>query len=403
VTTGARLLVFDCFSGIAGDMVLAALIDAGASLDEVRAGLANLHLPPFELATERVTRGGLAALRLIVNIPGERPYQPDEMRSLVTSSSLPERVQSRSLAAIDALAEGEATAHGSPHPYLHEAGAVDTMIDVVGSMLALESLAIDAAFCPVVTVGSGTIVRAEHGPLPAAPGPAAAAILQCFRFPLRFVDAAHELVTPTGAAILAAVASPGPATLVVDARGVGAGTFDPPGRPNALRVFIGAPALSDSSLPSVPSTLPVRALVELAANIDDMPPALLAHARDRLIEEGALDAWIEPIGMKKGRSASKLCALVAPEDEQRFAALFLNETTTLGVRVATHRRYEAVRHVETFKSSLGELRIKVSEAGGRRRATPEFEDIRALAARLGLPAIVVQRTLESELLAAFGA
>jgi uncharacterized protein (DUF111 family) len=134
-----------------------------------------------------------------------------------------------------------------------------------------------------------------------------------------------------------------------------------------------------------------------------MPPALLAHARDRLIEEGALDAWIEPIGMKKGRSASKLCALVAPEDEQRFAALFLNETTTLGVRVATHRRYEAVRHVETFKSSLGELRIKVSEAGGRRRATPEFEDIRALAARLGLPAIVVQRTLESELLAAFGA
>lgn len=380
-------LVFDCFSGIAGDMTIAALVDGGAPLEGIRAGLERLGLPPFALSTEKVTRGGISATYLRVAIETEQTYQPPQMRALVAAGHLPPRVAERAMAAIGWLERGEALAHNTDQPHLHEAGGVDAMIDIAGSMIALELLGVEDAACPVVTVGSGTIVRTQHGAIPAAPGPAAAQILQQAGFALRFVESAHELVTPTGAAILAAVARPGPTTIVTTGQGAGAGTFDPPDRPNALRVFLG----------TKPGALATQQLVELAANIDDMPPSLLAHARDRLLEEGALDAWLEPIGMKKGRAASKLCALVPAEDEGRFAALFLRETTTLGVRVSAQRRYAAARRMETFESSLGPVRVKVATVEGVERRSLEFEDIKAIATERGLPAIEVQRRLEWEL------
>ncbi|MGI8926961.1 MAG: nickel insertion protein, partial [Tepidiformaceae bacterium] len=208
-----------------------------------------------------------------------------------------------------------------------------------------------------------------------------------------------ELVTPTGAAILAAVAAPGPVTLRAHAHGAGAGSFDPPGRPNALRLFVGEAAQEGISVAPAAAggALATRRLALLEANIDDMTPALLANARDRLLEEGALDAWLEPLAMKKGRAANKLCALVAAGEEPRYAALFLGETTTLGVRTTPYLRYEAERCVESFASSLGEVRVKVARWPGGERRTPEFEDVKALAAQLGRPALEVQRQLEREL------
>ncbi|MGE5595969.1 MAG: nickel pincer cofactor biosynthesis protein LarC [Hyphomicrobiales bacterium] len=401
-----RELVFDCFSGIAGDMTLAALIDAGASLSRVRGGLAKLGLPPFELATAKVKRGGFEALHLDVTVRQERTFKPAEMRAMVEDAGYPDRVRLRALATIDALAQGEAAAHGTDDPHLHEAGGVDAMIDIVGTVLALEELDIQQLACPVVTVGAGTITKAEHGLLPAAPGPAAAHILQRAGFPLRFVEASHELVTPTGAAILAALARPGAAVIAPSAHGVGAGTFDPPERPNALRVFIGT-AAAPAPLPgTTPAAAPARAVlpgttlrevVLLEANLDDMPAELIALARDQLLEAGAFDAWTEPIGMKKGRAATKLCALVPAEMEQRFAGIFLTETTTLGVRAQSYRRYEAPRAVETFITSLGTVHAKVREWQGRRRISPEFEDVKALARANNIPAVEVQRRLESEL------
>jgi uncharacterized protein (TIGR00299 family) protein len=386
----ARSLVFDCFSGIAGDMALGALLDAGASLERVRVGLAGLDLPAFSLTAEAVTRGGLRATYLLVTVPREVRYSPAGMRERVGRGGFPVRVRERSLSAIDALERGEAAAHATESPHLHEAGGVDALVDIAGTMLALEDLDVESAWCPLVTVGAATIARTEHGAIPAAPGPAAAAILQQAGFTLRFVEAAHELVTPTGAAILAAVARPGPATLLPEAHGAGAGAFDPPGRPNALRVFLGR-------APVEPGDLVLRDIVQLEANLDDMSPALLAHARDRLLEAGALDAWTEPIGMKKGRSATKLCLLAPGAEEQRFARLVLAETTTLGVRVAPYRRYEAARAVETVETSFGPVRVKVRRLEGRRRLAPEFEDVRAIAHRLGLPALEVQERLEGEL------
>ena len=386
-----RVAVFDCFSGIAGDMTLAALVDAGASLEEVSASLRELGLPPFTLATEEVTRGGMLARYLRVEIPVERVYQPPAMREMIGAAPLPPRVKERSLRAIAALETGERQAHRAAQAGFHEVGGVDAMIDIVGGMLALEQLDIGEAYCPVVTVGSGTITRSAHGPLPAAPGPAAAHILQDGGFSLRFVEASHELVTPTGAAILFAAARPGAAIIRAERHGCGAGTADPPGRPNAVRIFIGA-----ASSTVAEGELALREIVQLEANIDDMPATFLAHARDRLMEEGALDAWLEPIGMKKGRAAMKLCALVPTPDEARFAALFVSETTTLGVRATSYRRYEAGRRVETFASSLGLVRVKVREGLHPERGIPEYEDVKALAARLGRPAIEVARLIEAE-------
>lgn len=387
-STQHSALVFDCFSGIAGDMTIAALLDAGASLDAVVSGLRKLDIPPFRLSTHRVTRGGIEACHLQVEVAEEHTYQPDEMRAKVRAAGLLPRVTERALAAIDWLERGERAAHGTVDAHFHEVGGVDALIDITGTMLAFEELGVDEAFCPSVTVGSGTIARTSHGPIPAAPGPAAANILQEAGFTLRFVDATHELVTPTGAAILAAVAKPGPAVITSRSHGYGAGTFDPPARPNALRVFLGQAARE--------TIAPAREVILLEANIDDMPAALLAHARDRLMEEGALDAWIEPIGMKKGRAATKLCALVPAAEEARFASLFLRETTTLGVRTTTYRRYEAARRIETVETRFGPVRYKVSEFEGTTRRTPEFEDIKAIAARTGLTAVQLQRELDRE-------
>jgi uncharacterized protein (TIGR00299 family) protein len=397
-----RVAVFDCFSGIAGDMTLAALLDAGASFSDITRDLATLGIPRFDLSPQEVTRGGMRALHLGVHVEREASYQPDEMRTMLHGATIPERARTRALAAVDALEQGEWLAHGGGEVHLHEAGGVDAMIDITGTMLALESLAIDEAVCPVVTVGSGTIVKAEHGPLPAAPGPAAAHILQAAGFPMRFVESGHELVTPTGAAILAAVARPGNATIVPRVHGAGAGTMDPPARPNALRIFVGDALEAEPAPLAMPppaagiAAASLRALVLLEANIDDMSPALLSHARDRVLEAGARDAWLEAIAMKKGRAASKLCALVTPDLEPAIASAIIEETTTIGVRATVYRRWEAERTVETFATSLGPARFKVSTWQGRRRAAPEYDDVVAIATRCGRPAIEVQRLLERE-------
>lgn len=386
--TAPRAAVFDCFSGIAGDMCLAALVDAGADLDAIAEDLRRLKLPGVTLATDAVTRGGLDARHLKVSLAREETFQPAEMRDRIGSAGFLPRVKRRALAAVDALAWGEGSVHNTDTPHFHEVGGVDALVDIVGTMLALEQLNVSSASCPVVTVGAGAIVRSSHGAIPASPGPAALAILQEAGFVLRFVESGHELVTPTGAAILAAVAEPGAATLRVTRTGTGAGTHDPSSRPNALRIILG-----DVEGPAAR----LRALSILEANIDDMPPALLADARDQLLAEGAADAWFEPIAMKKGRPATKLCVMVPREQEARFAGLIIRETTTIGVRVTHAERYEAERHIETVVTSFGSVRVKVSSWQGSEQRIPEFEDIRAIARRTRLPALQVQQQIESEL------
>lgn len=386
----SRTAVFDCFSGISGDMALGALVHAGADPGAIAEGLRGLRLPKFELRSGRVQRGGIEATRIEVLVSREERFSPEEMLDRLEGADLPLRARTRAVATVRALERGEAAVHRTEAPHFHEVGGVDALIDIAGTMLGLDMLDVDEAVCPVVVAGSGTVVRSEHGMLPAAPGPAASAILREAGFALRFVEAAHELVTPTGAAILAAVARPGSATIVPTLEGFGAGKHDPGDRPNALRIFIGE---SQAGSPEAGT----RRISLLEANIDDMPAELLAHARDRLLAEGALDAWLEPIGMKKGRPGTKLCALVSSGDESRFAGLFLRETTTLGVRTTPYRRYEAEREVREFTTSLGTVRAKVSRYAGRERRKPEFDDVRRIAEETAMPALEVYRVLEREL------
>lgn len=390
-----RILVFDCFSGIAGDMALAALVDAGADIEQIRTAISQIDLPPVTLRTAGVTRGGLSALHVAVEPAHEAHYEAPEMRTLIGAAPVPERVRSRAIAAVDLLAEAEAHVHGEGAAF-HEVGGVDAVVDIVGTMFALELLDVESCYCPSVTVGSGTIARAAHGAIPAAPGPAAARILEDAGFPMRFVSSSHELVTPTGAAILAAVAEPGAALLVSEVHGAGAGTIEADERPNALRVFLGRRVAEESPTPNI--ALPgTRAVTLLEANIDDMAATLLAHVRDLLLADGALDAWTEAIGMKKGRAATKLCALVPAGEEARLSGVMLRETTTLGVRSVRYDRFELERAIETISTEFGPVRVKFSQRGGKRIGAPEYDDVIAIAARDGIPATQVQARLEQEI------
>ena len=390
----SKVAILDCPSGIAGDMTLGALVDAGVDLDEIRIQIRTLGLPHVDITGRKVVRAGVAATHVVVKPSEEHTYTPDEMKQMVRGARFSQRVKERATAAIDALAQGEMRAHGTDTPQLHEAGGVDAVVDIVGSMLALEQLGVDRVYCPAVAVGSAGMIESAHGTIPASPGPAAAHILQAAGFTLRFVDTDKELVTPTGAAILAAIAEPGTTDLTIRRQGSGAGTRDTADRPNIVRIFIGEAAAEEQVSP--PKT-GVRTVQLLEANIDDMSPALISHARDRLLEAGALDAWTESIGMKKGRPATKLCALCADGDEETMADVFLRETTTLGVRVAPYRRFEAQRNNETFESSLGSVRIKRSMWKGQRRVTVEDDDVRALAETTGRPAMEIQALIEREL------
>lgn len=368
-------------------MALAAFVAAGAPLEPIRDALLRAGLHGVRIATQQVWRGGVEALLLHVEGAPEAGLQADELRRLIEATRLPERAHRRAVAALEALAAGEAAAHGSSEGRFHEVGGVDTVVDLVGTALALELLGVDTAVCPVVTVGAAAAVHTAHGPLPASPPPAATAILQRARFLLRFVDAPNELVTPTGAAILAAMAEPRPATLTIDRVGIGSGARDVPQRPNIVRVFIGE-EMAD------PETRP---LALLEANIDDMPPAALAAARDALLEAGAFDVWLEPILMKKGRAAYKLAVLVPESETARFADRILRETTTLGVRVAAYRRYEVERWSETVATSLGTVRVKVSRWGERLRRMPEHDDVVTIARTLGRPYRDVYEVIAREL------
>lgn len=384
-----RTAVFDCFSGLSGDMALGALVDAGVGVGDLTEGLQGLGLPKFELRAGRVQRGGIEATRLEVLVSKEETLSPAQMVARLESAGLPDRARERAVAAVGWLERGEATVHRTDTPHFHEVGGIDALIDIAGTMLGLETLGVDDAVCPVVVAGAGTIVRSQHGALPAAPGPAASAILREAGFALRFVEAGHELITPTGAAILASVARPGPVTIVPAREGFGAGKHNPDDRPNALRIFIGESGGTVSGA--------TRPITLLEANIDDMAAELLAHARDRLLAEGALDAWLEPIAMKKGRVGTKLCALVPQGDEPRFVDLFLRETTTLGVRTTAYYRYEADREIREYATSFGGVQVKVSRRGDHEWRKPEFEDVRRIAEQTGIPAIEVARTLEREI------
>ncbi|WP_419921633.1 nickel pincer cofactor biosynthesis protein LarC [Candidatus Poriferisodalis sp.] len=382
---------FDPVSGIAGDMALGALLDAGADLGFVTGELQTLGVDGWSLDAERVSRCGLAATQALVDAPeGHHHRRWRDIRGLLESSGLTHRVRERALAVFGALADAEGRVHGVPADdvHFHEVGALDAIVDIVGVCAALESLGVDTVACGPVKVGTGTITAA-HGVLPNPP-PAVVHLLA--GRPVVGTDIEMELTTPTGAAIVSALCDtfgPVPA-MTITAVGFGAGTRDLPGRPNVTGVLVGthevnrseadgSPQSIDAAMSALGGAAVTSELVELAANLDDVTGELLGHALEALIAAGALDAWAVPIVMKKGRPAHTLMALCRLEDLTALADLVARLTGTLGLRARTVVRTALERHTTSVEVDGHVVRIKV----GPHRAKPEWDDVVTAATALG--------------------
>jgi len=387
-----RIAYFDTFSGISGDMTVGALLDLGLPLDAVRAAVRVLALRDVEVSSERVARSGIGATKFHVRVGGRHPDIPHpahghahrpyvEIRSLLEGSRLAEPVKQTALAIFRRLAEAEGRVHGVPvdRVEFHEVGALDAIVDVVGTALGIVELGIDAVHVGPIPLGQGRTVSA-HGALPVPP-PAVVELLR--GRPVRLEDGALELVTPTGAAIVAALARPEPVPeLRVAAVGYGAGDRTLTDRPNLLRILVGEPAVAVGA----------DDVVVLEATIDDMSPQLYEHVLERLLAAGARDAFLVPIIMKRSRPATLLRVLAAPADRERLAGILFAETSTIGLRYTTWQRMVLPREERTVETAYGAVRVKLARApDGTLNVAPEFEDCRRIATERGVPLKVVHQ------------
>lgn len=372
-----RVAYFDCPAGASGDMILGALVDAGCPLAAIEDALRALGVTGWRVAPQPVKRGGLRGTHLVVEThPAARFHDLAEMLEPIKRSALPASVKERATAILSRLAEAESRVHGVPVEavHFHEVGALDTLVDVVGAVAALDALRVEAVYVSAFPLGGGTVETA-HGRLP-VPAPATAELLRGFAVYDNGLRA--ELVTPTGAAILTTLAiAGGLPPLALDTIGWGAGTRELP-VPNLLRVLIGTLA--------APVDAPTESLTAVETTIDDMSPQLYEPLIEGLLEAGALDVYLTPVIMKRSRPGVVVTALVSPERVGEVATLLFRETTTIGVRWREFQRTRLPRELVRVETAVGPVTFKVSRLGGRVvTVTPEFEEIRRLARERGLP------------------
>ena len=359
-------------------MVLGALVDVGLDADWLRALPARLALDGVTVRVQRVKRGDISCAKVDFDIPPQ-PHGRHirDIRKLVEAADVPESVRERSNRAFTAIAVSEGEIHGvdAERVHLHEVGAVDAILDIVGSIWGLEQLGIGRVFCGPIALGDGT-VRAAHGTLP-VPAPATLKLLEGHAV-RPGPEGAGELVTPTGAALVRVLSSGPPPSQYIPLRsGFGAGTKDFTGRANALRIVI-ADSVSENG------AVRTEEIVQLAADIDDMDPEALAAAAEALRTAGALDIIVIPVVMKKGRLGSRLEVLVKPSESRRLADMVLEITTTIGVRQGRLERSVLVREMMTVGVLDQEIRVKVVELpSGGVRAKPEFDDVTRVALASG--------------------
>ena len=386
---GTSVLWVDAGNGAAGDMLLAALLDAGASLDAVCSGLRGLAVEPIGLDLEGVRRHGLRAALLTVSAPQSAVERHlADVLSIVDGAGLPGEVAGFARAAFERLAAAEARVHGTTpdEVHFHEVGALDAIADVVGCALALHDLGLlgpgAVRVVSPVAVGSGTVGTA-HGILP-VPAPAVLQLLADAGAPVRSHPATFELCTPTGAALLATLAT-GWGTVpdcAPRAVGVGAGRADPPGHPNVLRVLVGSPAGADAGGPGWSDA----DLVQLESTVDDLDPRIWPDLLERLRAAGAADAWCAPVLMRKGRPGQVLTVLCAEDRVDLLCRIVFEQTTTLGVRLLPVRRRSLRRDEVEVPLAGGTVHVKRGFLGGRVvTAQPEYDDLLALSASSGIP------------------
>jgi len=377
----------DCGAGVSGNMFLGALIGAGLDPDVLRDRLAGIDLPGYSIEVSQVRRAGMPGTKVDVVVEAGQPSRDwRKIRAIIEHGSLEARVKRRALATFERLARAEATVHGVEvdEVHFHEVGAVDSIVDIVGAAIGVQELGIGELWCSPVRLGSGTVMT-SHGELP-VPAPATAKVLM--GLPVFAGELPGELTTPTGAVLVAELASrfaPMP-PMRVTAEGWGAGSRDH-AIPNLARLSLGELELGGGGLTEV-------ALLESV--IDNATPELLAATLDIALQEGALDAWAEPVAMKKGRLGTEVTVLAKVEDAARLTELLMMHTGTLGVRRTMTWRQVAPRRLETIETSLGRVRVKVQGAGPSLRVRPENDDVVAIARIHGLPLDRVARTLTTE-------
>ncbi|MGE0812033.1 MAG: nickel pincer cofactor biosynthesis protein LarC [Vicinamibacterales bacterium] len=390
-----KILYFDCFAGAAGDMILGALLDLGVPFDELRRALGSLAVEGYTVSADRVMKQGLASMKFRVHeqaavaagaAPGGEPpaggpvphrhYHLKHIRAAIDRSALSDAGKARANGMFTRLAEAEAAVHGTSleRVHLHEVGAIDSIIDIVGAVFAFEWLGVDRVVVSPMNVGGG-MVRSAHGVFP-VPAPATVRLLG--PAPVYSSGVPLETLTPTGALVLteyAAAYGPMPA-MRVSAVGYGAGDRELPETPNVLRAVLGEASAS----------APAMRVTVMACEIDDMNPQIFGVLMDRLLEAGALEVYYQPVQMKKNRPGTLMTVVSRPEDRERLADLVFAETTTIGVRYQTMERDCLDRETARVATPWGDVSVKVARRAGRiLNAQPEFDDVARLAAAHGVP------------------
>lgn len=372
-----RIALLDPFSGIAGDMTLGALVAVGLDPDWLRALPSRLGLDGVSVRIEAVRRSSIGCTKVDFDIPPQPHARGiDEIRALVAGAAVPDVVRERADATFLAIAVAEGAIHSIPpeRVHLHEVGAVDAILDVVGSVWGFEMLGVERVYCGPITLGEGTVATA-HGTLP-VPAPATLELLA--GLPVRpGPEGAGELVTPTGAALVRVLSSgPLPDSWIPVRSGFGAGTRDPRGRPNALRLVLAESTAREG--------LEVEQLVHLATDVDDMDGEQLATVAERLREAGALDVVLVSTVMKKGRPGTRLEVLATREQADHLEETLFAQSSTIGVRRTVVERHALPRVERTVRALEHDVRVKVvTLPGGERRAKPEHDDVARVAAETG--------------------
>lgn len=373
-TSDQKILFLEPFSGISGDMMIAALLDLGLDFEELRAKLSLLPLHGYQLAYQKCTRSGIQATKFDVQTGHAHAHRTfSDIREMIEKSGLSLWVKEKSIEAFRKLAEAEGKIHGHPPEkvHFHEVGAVDSIIDIVGTMIGVESLMPVRIVSSQVNVGRGTL-ECQHGIYP-VPGPAAQELLK--GVPTFSNSVEGELTTPTGATLLLTLVEafgPLPA-MKTQAIGYGAGTRQTPGNANVLRISLG-------ELTTNASVSSEEQVAVIDATIDDMSPQIYGYFQEKALATGALDVYATPIYMKKNRPALKVTCICSLADVDRIAELVFRETTTIGIRYTAAQRKTLSRQFQQVQTPFGAVSMKVSCLDGRPvNFVPEFEDCRRLA------------------------
>ncbi len=385
-----KILYIDTFSGISGDMVLGAFINAGVDPEVLKRELTKVPISNYEIVTREIKRNSISATKVDVNILKHEHVHRNilDINKIIDESSLSEKIKTDAKNIFYRIAVSEAKVHNTPveKVHFHEVGAIDSIVDIIGAAICVDLMKIEKIYSTPIRVGSGAFVKTQHGQIP-IPAPATAEILK--NYPTAIVDLPYELTTPTGAAIVSTLSSGlmSGHEFSIETIGYGAGGLEIPSLPNLLRIFIG-----NSYTEFVKDDV-----VMIETNIDDMNPQMYPYIIEKVLELGAKDAYVTPVIMKKGRPGILLSVISPKELSSAVLEFIYSNTTTLGVRLQAVKREKLKRTEEEMETSFGKVKCKTSEFNGRKRTLPEFEECKRIAKEKNIPVIDVQRVLINEL------